>query len=180
MKAVVRFENVRFPEGSGSFSFSLSSGVNRLLPSEKAERETASFLFPAGTEGKLVLEGKEFDLSRPGDARLFLIKVLFKEGGAISALLPVDEKEGARVLKDCLALEGKTLRERVMGVMSLLKGEGALRPLFHRRGKGRGPSFPCPEHLSLVRKYSPPDPRGRGREEAHAREQGALPLGELR
>lgn len=147
MKAVVRFENVRFPEGSGSFSFSLSPGVNRLLPSEKEEREIVSFLFPVGTEGKLVLEGEEFDLSRPGDASLFLLECRFKEGGVLSSLLPVDEKEGARVLKDCLALEGKPLRERVMGVMSLLEGKGALYFIVEERDAAL---------LSLVRNIYPP------------------------
>ena len=147
MKAVVRFENVRFPEGSRSFSFSLSPGVNRLLPSEKAEREIASFLFPAGTEGKLVVEGKEFDLSRPGDAGLFLLECRFKEGGVLSSLLPVDEREGERVAKECLALEGKPLRERVMGVMSLLEGKDALYFIVEERDAAL---------LSLVRNIYPP------------------------
>ena len=146
MSGLLRFENVRFPDGKDSLSFSLSPGVNRLLPSEKGEREIASFLFPAGTEGKLVFEGEEFDLSRPGDARLFLIEVRFKEGGAISALLPVDEKEGAKILKDCLALEGKPLRDRVIGVFSLLEGKGALYFLVEERHRSL---------LSLVRNIYP-------------------------
>lgn len=146
MSGLLCFENVRFPEGSRSFSFSLSPGVNRLLPSEKAERETASFLFPAGTEGRLVVEGKEFDLSRPGDARLFLLECRFKEGGVLSSLLPVDEREGERVAKECLALEGKPLRERVMGVMSLLEGKGALYFIVEERDAAL---------LSLVRNIYP-------------------------
>ena len=146
MSGLLRFENVRFPEGSRSFSFSLSPGVNRLLPSEKAEREIASFLFPAGTEGKLVVEGKEFDLSRPGDAGLFLLECRFQEGGVLSSLLPVDEREGERVAKECLALEGKPLRERVMGVMSLLEGKGALYFIVEERDDAL---------LSLVRNIYP-------------------------
>lgn len=146
MSGLLRFENVRFPDGKDSLSFSLSPGVNRLLPSEKAEREIASFLFPAGTEGKLVVEGKEFDLSRPGDAGLFLLECRFKEGGVLSSLLPVDEREGERVAKECLALEGKPLRERVMGVMSLLEGKDALYFIVEERDAAL---------LSLVRNIYP-------------------------
>ena len=120
------FQDIRFPGEEGTFSFSISAGTNRLLPTERKERDVLSFLFPAGTEGKLIAEGKEYDLSRPGDACLFLLEARFREGGSLSALLPVGEKEGARIAKELLSFEDLPYREKVRGTMSLLKERGAL------------------------------------------------------
>ena len=146
MSGTILFQDVRFPGEGKPFSFSLSSGINRLLPSEKRERDVASFLFPAGTEGRLIANGKEYDLSRPGEARLFLLEARFQEGGSLFALLNVDGKEGARIAKELLSTEGLPFRDKVRGTLSLLKERGALYFLVEERRV---------ELLALVRNLYP-------------------------